>query len=256
MNLSGKRYWIVGASEGLGRALCRRLAAEGVRLALSARSSDRLHELAAELPEGASVHPLDVADLTSVQDAARDIGQIDGVVICSGVYWPQRSGTFDPRRVETMCDVNFTGTARVLSSIVPAMVRRDAGHIVLIGSLSGFRGLPGAIGYGASKAGVMHLAENLQAELARTNVRVQLMNPGFIKTRLTDKNGFAMPFLMSPDDAAERVAKAMQTRRFQTNFPRAFSWFFRGANFLPARIYYRLVGSAAETTKASARGRD
>lgn len=241
--LSGKRYWVVGASEGLGRAVAKRLAAEGVRLALSARSEDRLQSLADDLPTEASVHPLDVTDRTSVLNAAQGIGPVDGVIVLTGVYWPMRAAEFDPQQVEAMCDVNFTGTARVLSAIVPGFVARNTGHIVLTGSLSGFRGLPGAIGYGASKAGMMHLAENLQAELVHSGVKVQLMNPGFIKTRLTEKNSFNMPFLMTPEEAAEHFVAAMKTRRFQSNFPRVFSWFFRGANFLPAWAYYKLIGA-------------
>ena len=250
---AGKRYWIVGASEGLGRTLAEQMSARGARLALSARSQDRLKDLADSLPGEASVHPVDVTSLDMVRDCVRGLGPVDGVVVLSGVYWPMRAGEFDAEKVETMCDVNITGTARVLSQIVPGFVQRDAGHIVLIGSLSGFRGLPGALGYGAAKAGMMHLAENLRAELVNTGVKVQLMNPGFIRTRLTDKNDFDMPFLMEPEDAAGHVIRAMRSNRFQTNFPRVFSWLFRGANFLPARVYYRLVGSRAETTRASAR---
>lgn len=251
MTLEGTRYWIVGASEGLGRALAERLSAEGVRLALSARSEDRLNTLADSLPNEATVHPVDVSDLDAVRNVARTLGRIDGVIVMMGVYWPMRAGVFDPEQVEAMCDINFTGTARVLSTVVPAMVARDDGHVVIVGSLSGFRGLPGAIGYGASKAGVMHLAENLRAELHETGVLVQLMNPGFIRTRLTDKNSFDMPFLMEPEEAADHIWRAMQTTRFQTNFPRVFSWLFRAANFLPTPIYFRLFGSGKDAVRKS-----
>ncbi|MBC6442284.1 MAG: SDR family NAD(P)-dependent oxidoreductase [Rhodobacteraceae bacterium] len=251
--LHGKRYWVVGASEGLGRAVTKRLATEGVRMALSARSEDRLKSLAASLPVAASVHTLDVTELASVKAAAQSVGPVDGVIVLTGVYWPMCAATFDAQQVERMCDVNFTGTARVLSTVVPGFVARDAGHIVLTGSLSGFRGLPGAIGYGAAKAGMMHLAENLQAELVNTGVKVQLINPGFIKTRLTDKNSFNMPFLMTPEEAAGQFVAAMQSGRFQTNFPRLFSWIFRLSNFLPAGAYYRLAGTRAQRKPAARR---
>ncbi|MCO4824399.1 MAG: SDR family NAD(P)-dependent oxidoreductase [Amylibacter sp.] len=239
---AGSRYWLVGASEGLGRALAIKLSEAGVELALSARSAERLQELADVLPSGASVHPVDVSDLAAVKDAATDVGQIDGVIYAAGVYWPMEARAWDAEAVEAMCDINFTGAARVLGECVPAMIERDAGHVVLVGSLSGFRGLPGAIGYGASKAGLMHLAENLRAELHATGVKVQLVNPGFIKTRLTQKNAFKMPFLLEADAAADNVIAAMRSTRFQSNFPRVFSWLFRGANFLPAWAYYRLFG--------------
>ena len=239
---AGKRYWLVGASEGLGRALAIKLSEAGVELALSSRSAERLQELAGALPSDASVHPVDVSDLEAVKAAATDVGQIDGVIYAAGVYWPMDAKDWDAEAVEAMCDINFTGAARVLGACVPAMIERNAGHVVLIGSLSGFRGLPGAIGYGASKAGMMHLAENLRAELHATGVKVQLVNPGFIKTRLTQKNAFKMPFLLEADAAADNVIAAMRSTRFQSNFPRVFSWLFRGANFLPAWAYYRLFG--------------
>ncbi|WP_069301013.1 SDR family NAD(P)-dependent oxidoreductase [Neptunicoccus sediminis] len=239
---AGKRYWLVGASEGLGRAVAQKLSALGVELALSARSEDRLRDLSDSLPSPSTVHPLDVRNLDEVRRVAGEIGPLDGVVFLAGVYWPMEASEWDSEAVEAMCDINFTGAARVMGAVVPQMIAQDRGHVVLIGSLSGFRGLPGAIGYGASKAAVMHLAEDIHAETVRTNVHVQLVNPGFIKTRLTDKNDFKMPFVMGPEQAADHVVAAMQSRRFQTNFPRVFSWLFRGANFLPATLYYRLFG--------------
>ncbi len=245
----GARYWLVGASEGLGRALAFKLSEAGIELALSARNGDRLQELADALPNSASVHPLDVSDAAAVQAAAADVGPVDGVIYGAGVYWPMAAQDWDAEAVEAMCDINFTGAARVMGAIVPAMIKRDAGHVVLIGSLSGFRGLPGAIGYGASKAGMMHLAENLYAELRTTGVKVQLVNPGFIKTRLTDKNDFAMPFVMDADTAADHVISAMRSNRFQSNFPRVFSWLFRGGNFLPAWAYYRIFGTKPDTAE-------
>ncbi len=240
---AGSRYWLVGASEGLGRALAHSLSEAGIELALSARNGERLEELAQSLPNAASVHPVDVTDAQAVEKAAIEIGPIDGVIYAAGVYWPMAAKAWDAKAVEAMCDINFTGAARVMGATVPKMIERNRGHVVLIGSLSGFRGLPGAIGYGASKAGMMHLAENLYAELHRTGVKVQLVNPGFIKTRLTAKNEFNMPFVMGPEEAAEHVVAAMRSNRFQSNFPRVFSWLFRGANFLPAWAYYRLFGS-------------
>lgn len=236
----GKRYWLVGASEGLGRALAAKMSAAGAELVLSARTEARLADLAAELPGKAQVVPCDIADTASVRAAAAAAGEIDGVVFLSGVYWPQAAQAWEAEQVEAMCDINFTGCARVLGAVVPAMVARDRGHIVLTGSLSGFRGLPGAIGYAASKAGVMSLAECLHADLRGSGVRVQLANPGFIKTRLTDKNDFAMPFLMTPEQAAAAMFDHMQTDAFKVSFPWLFSLLFRGGQFLPDWAWYRL----------------
>jgi short-subunit dehydrogenase len=120
------------------------------------------------------------------------------------------------------------------------MVKKDAGHIVLTGSLSGFRGLPGTIGYGASKAGIMYLAESMHADLKSTGVKVQVANPGFIKTRLTDKNDFKMPFIMEPDEAAQIMLDHMKSNGFKRSFPTIFSLFFRVSQFLPDWLYYRI----------------
>jgi short-subunit dehydrogenase len=238
----GKRYWLVGASEGLGRALADVMSRAGVELVLTARSEERLRSLADELPGRTHCVPADVRDLDSVRAAAKVAGPIDGVVYLAGVYWPFRAQEWDAEQAEAMCDVNFTGAARVLGVAVPALVARGHGHVVLVGSLSGFRGLPGSIGYGSSKAGLMHLAESMQADLRGSGVDVQLVNPGFVRTRLTDKNDFSMPFLMEPEDAAQQIFEHMNTDGFKRSFPTLFSWVFRLGQLLPDWAYFRLFG--------------
>lgn len=236
----GKRYWLVGASEGLGAALARDMSGAGAELVLSARSREPLEQLAAALPGPATVVPLDVSDDRSVADAAQAIGRIDGVVFLAGVYWPMPAQAIETAKAVAMADVNFTGALRVIGVALPDMIARDEGHVVITGSLSGFRGLPGSIGYSSSKAGLMHLAESLFADLHKTGVDVQLANPGFIRTRLTDKNDFDMPFLMEPEGAAAAMFAHMNSRRFKANFPRLFSLVFRVSQFLPDWLYYRL----------------
>lgn len=236
---AGRRYWLVGASEGLGRALAMKMSRAGVELVLSARTRDRLEELADALPGRALVVPADVRDPASVREAAHAVGEVDGVVYLAGVYWPQAAPEWNPEQVEAMCDVNFTGAARVMGAVVPAMVARGAGHLVLTGSLAGFRGLPGAIGYGASKAAIMHLAETMQADLRGSGVEVQLVNPGFIRTRLTDRNAFRMPFIMDAETAAAEMFEHMGTTHFRKSFPMLFSWVFRLSQFLPDWAYFR-----------------
>jgi NADP-dependent 3-hydroxy acid dehydrogenase YdfG len=231
---------LVGASEGLGAALAHKMSAAGVQLVLSARSEDKLHDLAESLPGKAEVVTVDVSDADSVKAAAEKVGEIDGVVQIAGVYWPFGAKDWDADQATAMADINFTGAMRLIGAVVPRFVERDAGHIVLTGSLSGFRGLPGAAAYTSSKAGVMTLAESLYADLHKTNVRVQLVNPGFVKTRLTDKNDFNMPFIMEPEDAAREYFEHMNTDAFKRSFPTVFSWVFRGSQFLPDWLYYRL----------------
>lgn len=237
----GKTFWLVGASEGLGRSLALKLAGAGARLCLSARSEDRLQELAAELGGDTVAAPLDVRDAGSVAAAFDTLPRLDGVIYNAGVYEPTSAQEWDADAVEAMCDINFTGAARVLGKAVPALVEQGGGHIVIVGSLAAFGGLPGAIGYAASKAGAASLAESIRVDLPAPAFNVQLMNPGFIKTRLTDKNDFEMPHLMTPDEAAKYVFKAMQGTRFRTSFPPAFAWRFRLAGLFPDWLYFRVV---------------
>lgn len=237
---AGKRYWLVGASEGLGLALAQALSRAGAEVVLSARNEDRLAEAVATMPGRATAVPCDVADSASVRAAAEAVGDVDGVVYLAGVYWPTKTQEWNADQVEAMCDVNFTGCARVMGAVVPAMVARGSGHLVITGSLSGFRGLPGAIGYSAAKAGVMVLAESMYADLRGTGVVVQVANPGFIKTRLTEKNNFSMPFIMEPEEAAQEMFEHMNSDGFKRSFPMAFSWLFRLSQFLPDWAYFRL----------------
>ncbi|NIZ12811.1 SDR family oxidoreductase [Phaeobacter sp. HF9A] len=234
----GKTYWLIGASEGLGRALAKRLDAQGAHLILSARNTERLDSLRAEL-SNATVLALDVTDVDEVRQAAQVAGDVDGGIYNVGTYEPMRTTAWDSETALTMADVNFTGAMRVLGEVVPAMVARDRGDITLIGSLAGYRGLPASIGYAASKAAVVSLAETMRFDLRGTGIVVRLVNPGFIKTRLTRKNTFRMPMLMTPEDAADRVIKAMSKRRFRTDFPAPFSWAIRALAMLPDWLVYR-----------------
>lgn len=236
----GKRYWLVGASEGLGLALAQKLSAAGAEVILSARNAEALQKAAATLPGPAKILPVDVSSSDSVKSAAAQLPDLDGLVFLAGVYWPMRAQDWDAQQAEAMADINFTGAVRVVGAVLPQMVARNRGHIVITGSLSGFRGLPGAIGYAAAKAGTMVLAESLYADLRKTGVTVQLANPGFIRTRLTAKNDFTMPFIMEPEAAAEIMFRHMASGGFKISFPTLFSWLFRGGNFLPDWLYYRM----------------
>ncbi|MEO1639647.1 MAG: SDR family NAD(P)-dependent oxidoreductase [Pseudomonadota bacterium] len=242
-NWQGKRYWLVGASEGLGREVAFCLSRAGAEVIVSARSEDRLKELVAELPGKSSYIAVDVADREAVEAAAKEAGELDGVVYLAGLYWPMKAEEWDNEKVDLMGQVNFLGAGRVVGGVIKDMVAKGEGHIVLVGSLSGFRGLPGAIGYSSSKAGMMALAESMQADLRTSPINVQVINPGFIKTRLTDKNDFNMPFIMSAEDAAKEVFEHMNTDTFKKSFPMLFSWVFRLSQFMPDWMYYRLFGA-------------
>lgn len=237
---NGKRYWLVGASDGLGAALAHKMSAAGVHVIVSARSENKLKALVDSLPGPASFQVVDVSDDASVKAAAEAVGEVDGVVYLAGVYWPFGAKDWNAEQATAMADINFTGLVRVMGQVVPQMVARDKGHVVITSSLTGFRGLPGSIGYTASKAATMSLAECMYGDLRKTGVQVQVANPGFIKTQLTAKNDFTMPFIMEPEQAAQIMFDHMQADRFKISFPRVFSWVFRGSQFLPDWLYYRI----------------
>lgn len=236
----GKRYWLVGASDGLGAALAQVMSRAGAEVIVSARSEDKLAKIVEGLSGKGSYQAMDLADGDSVKAAAKAVGDIDGVVLLAGVYWPFGAKDWNADQAIAMADVNFTGFVRVLGQVVPKFVEKDAGHIVVTSSLTGFRGLPGSIGYTASKAATMSLAECMYADLRKTGVRVQVANPGFIKTQLTEKNDFKMPFIMETETAAREVFEHMNDTAFKKSFPYLFSLVFRGSQFLPDWLYYRI----------------
>lgn len=246
--IAGREFWIIGASEGLGRALARGIVARGGRVVLSARSAGRLQDLAAELAPRARVVTLDVTDDDSADRAVREAGSmdgaVDGVIYSAGRYEPMRAQDWDAAESVAMAQVNFVGALRVLGRVVPEMARRGRGQVMIVGSLSAHRGLPGAIGYGASKAALLSLAQTMRADLAGTGVTVQIANPGFIRTRLTEKNDFDMPSLMDPEDAAARILDQIESGRFETNFPRPFALLFTLGRFLPLSWFHRIFRRA------------
>ncbi|PYG28933.1 short-subunit dehydrogenase, partial [Pelagimonas varians] len=202
----GKTYWVIGASEGLGREIAKGLDEAGAHVIVSARSMARLQHLTSGLNNARALQ-MDVTDAQSVLAAARALGPIDGVVYNAGAYDPMRTQDWDGNAALQMVDVNFNGALRVLGQVIPEFVHEERGDITLIGSLAGYRGLPAAIGYGASKAALISLAETMRHDLKGSGVTIRIVNPGFIKTRLTQKNDFEMPQLMSPETAAGYVLK-------------------------------------------------
>lgn len=240
----GKRVWIVGASTGIGEALAGALVAAGARLLLSARGLERLETLAAELP-GAAVLRLDVSEVAAwpaAAEAARAaLGGLDIVVFNAGTYEALRAWELTPAHISRTLDVNLLGVMNGVAAVLPGMLAAGAGHLVIVGSVAGYRGLPKAAVYGASKAALINFAESLWMDLAPRKIAVTLVSPGFVATPLTAQNDFYMPALISAAEAAQQIVKGLERGEFEIHFPKRFSCFLKLLRFLPARFYFALV---------------
>lgn len=215
-----ERIWIIGASDGIGAALAQAFAARGAELVLSARSMDKLTSLCAALGPNHRAVPVDVANRASLEQAAAQIAQsgpLDRVIMLAALYDPGQISALDPNAAAEIVQVNLTGSFHV-AQIAPALLR-PGGQLALCGSVAGYIGLPQGQIYSATKAGVISLAQSLRSELAG-RIDVRLISPGFVDTRLTRRNDFAMPGLMTPDSAAQAIINGLNSRRFETHFPR------------------------------------
>lgn len=239
MGFAGKSVWIIGASDGIGAALARALAREGARLILSARNKSALEALAVECGD-ARVLPLDLADTGSLDVAVASIapGALDAVICTAALYDPGRVENMSREATARLVAVNLLGSFDVTRLTPPLL--RDGGQLVLFGSVAGYFGLPGGQPYSATKAAVNNLAETLRAELA-PRVDVRLVCPGFVATRLTDKNDFSMPALITPDQAAEAVLKGLKGSSFELHFPKRFTLAVKLLRALPYAISLRLT---------------
>lgn len=242
-----KKIWLVGASEGIGRALAQRLTAEGARLALTARNTERLTQLASEL--GALAVPADVQDMASLTNAYETLrsawGTPDIVIYNAGFYEPMAAQDLNLPLAEKMMDINFSGALRTLSFILPDFIAANKGHIALVASVAAYRGLPGAIGYGASKAALLHLAQNIAVDLQDTGIKVHVICPGFVRTRLTAKNSFTMIQMIEPEQAARQIVDGLKSSRFEIRFPFPFAALMKFFSILPHRLFLRIMRSSS-----------
>jgi len=243
---AGKNVWLIGASTGIGRALALELSRRGARLALSARGALALEALAAET--GRSDHlslPLDVTDAAAVKEAfaaaEQRLGAIDHVILLSASYTPMALRALDMPKVSEMISTNLTAAFYVIDTVLPAMRARRSGQIALCGSVAGYVGLPNGQPYSATKAAIMNLAQSLRAEEAAHGIDVRLISPGFVKTPLTDKNDFAMPAMITPQEAARRLADGLAGRSFEIHFPRRFTLVMKALASLPYALYFAAV---------------
>ncbi|WP_423067245.1 SDR family NAD(P)-dependent oxidoreductase [Devosia sp. CN2-171] len=228
--------WVTGAGSGIGRGLAARLAKDGWRVAVSARSGGDLDQLAAETA-GIHAFPLDVTDRAGaagvVSRIEAEMGPIGLVVLNAGTYVPVSAKGFSAEKFGANFAVNVQGTANCLEAIMPVMRARRSGHIAVVSSLTGYVGLPTASGYGATKAALINMCEALEPELEAFGVKMTVINPGFVDTPLTRKNDFPMPFLISTDEAVERIVRGLRAGKFEIAFPLRMSVAIRLLAALP-----------------------
>ena len=245
-NWRGKRVWIVGASSGIGAALARELAGRGATLALSARNIAALSEIAAALNgQGHEMAPLDMTDPVSVTAALTRLTEggkrIDVAVLNAGAYAPMRAFAIDRQAAEVQIRTNLTGTVDCLAAIIPHFLARGSGHIAVVASVAGYRGLPQSLVYGATKAALINMAETMYLDLGPRGIKVQIVNPGFVATPLTAGNRFKMPALISPQQAAIAIADGMESSRFEIHFPKRFTRVLKLLRLLPYGLYFPLI---------------
>jgi NAD(P)-dependent dehydrogenase (short-subunit alcohol dehydrogenase family) len=243
--------WITGASTGIGRALALELARDGYTVAATARGVEKLAALgteAAGLPGRIVAFAGDVTDAEGMrQTVARieaELGPIVLAVLNAGSYFPTRGDALDPGNFVRTYEINVFGVIYGLAPVVERMLARGHGHVAMVGSVSGYGGLPMAAAYGASKAAINNMAESLKFDFDKMNIRIQVINPGFIDTPLTKKNKFPMPALMDLDKATKRLAKGLKTGGFEVTFPRRFTWALKVVNLLPHSAYFAVMNRA------------
>ena len=240
--------WITGGGKGLGRAVVLRLLERGWTVAVSARTEADLATLADEAGAMSGVavpFAVDVTDeaamMATVAAIEERIGPLDLVILNAGTHQPVRAHEFAVEPFRKLFETNVMGVVHGLAAVLSRFIARRSGHVVVVSSVAGYRGLATGAAYGATKAALTNMCEALKPELDRHGVRITVVNPGFIRTPLTDQNPFKMPFLMEPDGAAERLVRGLDSNRFEITFPRRFTWFLKVLRCLPYALYFPLV---------------
>ncbi len=251
-----RSVWLVGASSGIGRATASALHAQGARVVVSARSAAALDAFVDEHP-GATALVLDVTDAVAVKEAARTLsarGVLDCVVYCAGHYRAMDATAMDLGELLRHNQVNYLGALYLLDAVVPALLAQpldprsgQRGHISLMGSVAGYRGLPSSLAYGPTKAALINLSETLYLDLRPQQVGVSLISPGFVDTALTRQNPFKMPALISTEKAAQEILKGWARGEFEIHFPKRFTRWLKALQLLPYPAFFAATGRLKQT---------
>ena len=243
--MTNKVIWITGGSSGIGKALAYKFANEGWQVAISARRENLLNEIS-ESNEKIKSFPLDVTDKVKCKEVFEQIknyyGDLDVCFFSTGTWSPKEEKDIDVEQIENVFKVNFFGTINSIKAVEEHFKNKKDGIITIVSSIAGYRGLPNTTGYGPSKSALVSLAESLYFDFERYNVRVCLVCPGFIKTPMTDKNDFKMPFLKTSEFAADKIYDGLiNKKQFEIHFPKELTLTLKFFKLLPNKIYFYLV---------------
>ncbi len=240
--------WLTGASSGIGEALAYELAARGARIALTARRGELLEKMAVSIRERggkAECFPGDVLDLDQMKALVAEIesrmGPIDVAIPNAGTHVFTVPEEFNSREYMSLMNLNFGGTLHCVEAVLPSMLKRGRGALAPVASLAGYRGLPRAAAYGASKSAMIHFFESIRFHLVSKGIVISIVNPGFVKTPLTDRNDFKMPFLVDAPRAARIICDGIERGKREIAFPFPFNLVLKIARMLPAPLYEALV---------------
>ena len=244
-----KKIWITGASSGIGKALAEKFALEGWKVAVSARRKEILDKMSNH--ENIFSYPLDVTMQDQIKEnfskIINDFGNIDLCVFSSGTYDPKLEQGINIQQNKFVMETNFFGVLYCIKAVEKYFKEKKQGHISIVSSIAAYRGLPNSSGYGPSKAALTNLTESLYFDFKKHNVRISLVSPGFIKTPLTDKNESRMPFIKSPEFAADKMFNGLtKTKSFEIHFPKALTIILKFLRILPYKIYLYLVDKAVK----------
>ena len=251
--MNKKTIWITGGSTGIGKALAIKFAKEGWNVAISARRENLLKEIS-ERYENIHSFPLDVTDKNKCNEVFNDIknkfNEVDICFFSTGTWNPKKEKDIDVEQIEDVFKVNFFGTVNSIKAVEKYFKDKKSGIITIVSSIAGYRGLPNSTGYGPSKSALNNLTESLYFDFKRFGVRVCLVSPGFIKTPMTDKNDFKMPFLKTPEYAADKIYDGLINKNsFEIHFPKALTIILKIFSFLPSKLYFGLVGRMTKYQK-------
>ena len=249
MSENQKKIWITGASSGIGKALAEKFALEGWKVAISARRKEILEKMASN--ENIFSYPLDVTNQNQINSVftniINDFGNLDLCVFSSGTYDPKLEKEINIEQNKFVMETNFFGVLYCINAVENYFKNKKDGHISIVSSVAAYRGLPNSSGYGPSKAALTNLTESLYFDFKKYNVRISLVSPGFIKTPLTDKNDFSMPFIKSPEYAAKKIFNGItKSKAFEIHFPKTLTFILKFLRILPYKIYLFLIDKSVK----------